>query len=434
MVSKCKTSSKPATPTPFDVLTLIKTSLLNAIAVGIRMLTLLCINKILAIYVGPAGYAALGQFQNAVQMISTLASGAINTGVTKYTAEYHDNEAEQRKVWQTAGTIALTGSLVLSVLVFIFRERLALGFLGDAQLSTVFVWFSATLVLFVFNTLLLAILNGKKDIPRYVIANIAGSVLALTITALMVVNWGLLGALIALAVYQSFTFFATLFLCLKTPWFRWRELVGPLDWSVAKNLAKYTAMALTTAATVPLSHILIRNHLGQTFGWESAGYWEAMWRLSGGYLMLITTTLSVYYLPRLSELKKAEEIKREIILGFRLILPIVLLLFLLIYHARNGLIELLFSESFAPMEVLFLWQLIGDFLKIASWLFAYTMISKSMITLFISTEVIFSAAFYLLVVVVTKKIGLEGVAVAYAINYLAYFIVMALIINKKLQQ
>lgn len=396
------------------------------------MLTLLGINKILAIYVGPAGYAAIGQFQNAVQMITTLASGAINTGVTKYTAEYQDNEAELRKVWRTAGTIALTGSLVLSVLVFIFRERLALGFLGDAQLSTVFVWFAATLVLFVFNTLLLAILNGKKDIARYVLANIAGSVLALAITVLMVVNWGLLGALIALAVYQSLAFFATLFLCLKTPWFRWRELVGRVDWPMAKNLAKYTAMALTTAATVPLSHILIRNHLGQTLGWEAAGYWEAMWRLSGAYLMLVSTTLSVYYLPRLSELKTGAEIKKEILSGYRVILPVAALCSGLVYLLRDFVIVTLFSPEFRPMEVLFFWQLVGDVLKIASWLFAFAMLGKAMAVLFVFTEVVFSATFYFLTLIFTVHYGLEGTSIAYALNYFIYLPVIAFLILKKL--
>lgn len=393
------------------------------------MLTLLGINKILAIYVGPAGYAALGQFQNAVQMISTLASGAINTGVTKYTAEYQDNEAEQRKVWQTAGTIALIGSLVLSVLVFIFRERLALGFLGDAQLSTVFVWFAATLVLFVFNTLLLAILNGKKDIPRYVLANIAGSVLALAITALMVVNWGLLGALIALAVYQSLTFFATLFLCLKTPWFRWRELVGRVDWPVAKNLAKYTAMALTTAATVPLSHILIRNHLGQNLGWEAAGYWEAMWRLSGAYLMLVSTTLSVYYLPRLSELKNWKEIKKEIVSGYKVILPVAIACAAVVYLIREFIILTLFSAAFMPMEALFLWQLVGDTLKIASWLLAFVMLAKAMTAIYIVTEIIFSALFYFLITLLLPYYGLVSAAISHLIIYFLYLCTMYIILN-----
>ena len=164
--------------------------MLNAVAVGVKMLTLLGINKILAVNVGPAGYAALGQFQNAVQMVITLASGGINTGVTKYTAEYHEDERQQKRVWQTAGTIALSGSFILSVLVLIFRADLAVWFLGDERLASVFVWFAATLVLFVFNTLLLAILNGKKDIPRYVVANIAGSLFALAGTAWMVMHWG----------------------------------------------------------------------------------------------------------------------------------------------------------------------------------------------------------------------------------------------------
>jgi len=131
------------TLTTFDVLTLIKTSLLNAIAVGVKMLTLLGINKILAVYVGPSGYATLGQFQNSVQMISTIASGAVHTGVTKYTAEYYEEEEKQRRVWQTAGTIALIGSIVLSLLVFVFKADLARLFLSDVNLGLVFGWFAA---------------------------------------------------------------------------------------------------------------------------------------------------------------------------------------------------------------------------------------------------------------------------------------------------
>ena len=170
-------------------MTLIKTSLLNAVAVLIRMLTLLGINKILAIYVGPAGYAALGQFQNAVQMITTFASGAINNGVTKYTSEYHEDEQQQQIVWRSAGTIAILGSVLSSLLVVLFREALAKWFLNDILLSGVFVWFGVALPLFVLNTLLLAILNGKKEIRRYVLANISGSVFALLANVVMAAQY-----------------------------------------------------------------------------------------------------------------------------------------------------------------------------------------------------------------------------------------------------
>ena len=366
-------------------MTLIKTSLLNGIAVVIKMLTLLGLNKILAIYVGPSGYAALGQFQNAVGMITTFASGAINTGVTKYTAEYYDDEERQQEVWRTAGTIALTGSLLTSVLVILLNKQLSSWFLNDTSLGSVFIWFGGTLTFFVFNTLFLAILNGKKEILKYVTANIAGSIFSIAVTGTFAVKYGIYGVLVALAIHQSLTFFVTFFLVYKSKWFRLKNMIGSIDSAAAKNLGKYTLMALTSAAVVPLSHILIRNHLGSTLGWDFAGYWEAMWRLSGAYLMLVTMTLSVYYLPRLSELKEASEIRKEILQGYKLILPVAAACGLVIYLLRDLIIGMLFSAEFQPMEVLFGWQMIGDTLKIASWILAYLMLSKAMTTLFIVT-------------------------------------------------
>jgi PST family polysaccharide transporter len=410
-------------------MTLIKTSLLNGIAVVIKMLTLLGLNKILAIYVGPAGYAALGQFQNAVQMITTLASGAINTGVTKYTAEYHEDEAKQHAVWRTAGTISLIGSVLVAIAVIAFNKPLASWFLKDESLGSVFIWFAATLVLFVFNTLLLAILNGKKDIQRYVTANIAGSLFALAVTTVMAIQLGLYGALVALAIYQSLTFFVTLTLTYKASWFKLRYLLGSIDKQSAKNLAKFTAMALTSAACVPLSHILIRNHLGETLGWEAAGYWEAMWRLSAAYLMLVTTTLSVYYLPKLSELQDPADIKKEILQGYKIILPVAAACGLVIYLLRDFIIRVLFTAEFAEMEVLFGWQMVGDTLKIGSWILAYLMLGKAMVKLFIFSEIVFAALFYGLTYCFASVFGIEGVSIAHAVNYFFYWVLMAVFIG-----
>ena len=415
-------------------MTLIKTSLLNGIAVVIKMLTLLGLNKILAIYVGPAGYAALGQFQNAVQIITTLASGAINTGVTKYTAEYHEDEAKQQAVWRTAGTISLIGSVLVAVAAIAFNEQLASWFLKDESLSRVFTWFALTLVFFVFNALLLAILNGKKDIQRYVIANIAGSLFAFIITALLAINLGLYGALVALAIYQSLSFFVTLMLSYKASWFKLSYLLGAIDPIYAKKLAKFTIMALSVAATVPLSHILVRNHLGETLGWNFAGYWEAMWRLSAAYLMIVTTTLSVYFLPKLSELQDKNDIVRELVSGYKIILPIAILISSVIYFLRDPIIQVLFTSEFSQMNVLFGWQLIGDTLKIGSWLLAYLLLSKAMVKVYVISQIICALLFYVLTCLLTEYVGIEGVAMAHAINYLVYWIITAYVLRTSLDK
>lgn len=413
-------------------MTFLKTSLLNGIAVVVRMLTLLCINKILAIYVGPTGYAALGQFQNAVQMITTFASGAINAGVTKYTAEYHEDEKRQHSVWQTAGSISILGAVTTGIVVAVFNERLSVLFLGDAKFGGVFIWFSATLILFVMNTLLLAVLNGKKEILRYVISNIAGSLFALAVTTYMAITWGIYGALVALAVYQSISFFVTLALCCRAPWFKIRYFLGRIDPEVARDLAKYTAMSLTSVACVPLSQILVRNHIGQSFGWEAAGYWEALTRLSGAYLMLITTTLSVYYLPRFSELKSSAELHAEIKSGYKIILPLTAIGALIIYVFRDVVVKLLFTPAFLPMTDLFAWQMVGDTLKIGSWVLAYLMLGKAMFKLFMVTELVFAATFVLLTWLFTKTFGLQGVTMAYALNYAIYWVVMGVCMSRRL--
>ena len=414
-------------------MTLIKTSVLNGIAVIVKMVTLLGINKILAVYVGPSGYAALGQFQNAVQMITTFASGAINVGVTKYTAEFHSDEQTQVKVWKTGGTIVIVSSLAASFVVALLNRELAGWFLKDESFGGVFLWFAIALPMLVGNALMLAILNGKKEIARYVIANIAGSLLALGLTYIFTRIWGLYGALISLGIFQSVAFFATVFLFRGTKWFRFSYLLGKVDKNIAKKLGKYSLMAMVSAACVPLGQIMVRNNLIELVGSEGAGYWEAMTRLSAAYLMLITTTLGVYYLPRLSELQSPKELRREIFQGYKIILPVVVVSSACIYALRDWIIEILFTPNFLPMREIFAWQLIGDTFKIGSWVVSFLMLSKAMFKSFIVTEIIFALSFVLFANQLVRRFGLDGVVIAYAVNYLLYWICISFVVSSKLR-
>ena len=413
---------------------LLKTSVLNGVAVLIKTATMFILNKILAVYVGPSGYAAIGQFQNFIQMVTTFAGSAINTAVIKYTAEYHEDESKQRAIWKTAGSIVFLFSVIFSLLILIFQKQLSVYIFQTVEYQSVFVWFALFLVFFNFNTLFLAILNGKKEILRLVIANIAGSVFSLIITGILAIKFQLYGALVALSIYQSVAFLVTLFLCYKANWFKFSYLFGKIDKVIAKKFAAFALMALVSALCVPLSQIVIRSYLTHEFGLNYAGYWEAMVRLSAAYLMLVTSTLGVYYLPRLSELSNIHDIKKEVYLGYKFIFPLAIVGGFLVYVLRDWVIELLFSPSFLPMRDLFLWQMIGDALKIGSWILAYLMLSKAMTKLFITTEIIFSLSLIILTYISTHIFGFEGVSIAYLVNYAMYWIVMSVLVFKQLQE
>lgn len=413
---------------------LLKTSALNGIAVLIKTATMFILNKVLAVYVGPSGYAVIGQFQNFIQIVTSFAGGAINTAVIKYTAEYYEDENKQRAIWKTAGSIVFLSSVVMALLILVFQRQLSFYIFQTTEYQSVFVWFAVFLLFFNFNALFLAILNGKKEILKLVIANIIGSLFSLAITGLLVIKFQLYGALVALSIYQSTAFLVTLILCYKAKWFKFEYLFGKIDLNITRKFAGFALMALTSALCVPLSQIAIRTYMTGEFGIEYAGYWEAMVRLSGAYLMLVTTTLSVYYLPRLSELSAVKDIKKEVYLGYKIIFPVALLGAIMVYLLRDWIIGLLFTDDFLPMRDLFLWQMIGDSLKIGSWILAYLMLSKAMTKLYILTEIIFASTLVGLTYIFTKIFGFEGVSIAYLMNYAMYWIVMGLFIFKELRK
>ena len=393
---------------------------MNAIAVAMRIISMLVLNKILAVYIGPAGYAVVGQLQNIITTLTTVASAGVGTGVTKYTAEYGQERSRQVQVWRTASFTGLIGAILIALVVIVFHAQLASYLLHDEKFGSVFVWISVCLVLFVFNTLLLSILNGTKDIRRFVLANIANSIIALAVSGVLAWQFGLNGALIALSINQSVACIATIFICRKLEWFRFSIIFGKPDRATTMKLSHYTAMALVTSVAGPIGLIMIRGILIADVNAVAAGYWEAINRISSIFLMLITTPLSIYYLPRLAELKDQLQIKKEMISGLKLLIPLTVTGAAMIYFSKTLWIELLFSRDFFPLTDLLFYQLCGDVVRTTAWIFSFYLISKSMTRQFICIEIIINISYVGLSYFLINSIGARGVVIAYLINNSLY--------------
>lgn len=410
-------------------MTLIKTSVLTGISTIIKVISAFVINKVIAIYVGPSGLAIVGQLQNFMELIVTFSNGAITNGIVKYTAEYQKIEQKQ-KIFSSSIVISLVCSLIISIFLFGFSDYLSKLILKDVQYSSVFIVFGATIFLFALNTVLMSILNGQKEIKKYILVNIASSIFSLFFTSFLIIQLNLMGALYALVVNQSVIFFVTLVFVVKSNWFKLEYFKQGLDKESLSKLSRYSLMAITSALTVPVSHLIIRNYIGENLGWDSAGYWQGIWYISTMYLMIITTSLGVYYLPRLSEIQDNNELKKEIFHGYKIIIPIVLMMSLMIFLLKEYIVLIAFSDKFMPMMELFTWQLIGDVIKIASWLLGYITLAKAMTKIYISLEIIGSLSFVLVSIYFIDNFGLIGITYAYTFNYILYMCVMIYIFRK----
>jgi PST family polysaccharide transporter len=413
-------------------MTLIKTSVLSLIATIIKLLSALIINKAIAVYIGPSGLALVGQFQNFNQLVMTAAQGAINTGVTKYAAEYGKESDKIPILFSTASKISLFTSVTVGIGIVIFSNFASEYFLKSENYSYIFVTFGFTIVLFVINGLLLSILNGLKEIKTWVSINIIQSLYSLIFTTILIVFLGLDGALIALVTNQSVILIIVLWMLRKHPIIKLENFRRNFDSIEAKKLSGFALMAITSAATVPVSHLIIRNYISENLGWDAAGHWQAIWYISTMYLTVVTTTLGIYYLPKLSDITDKAELRKELWQGYKIIMPIVIMISATIFLLKDFIIWLLFTKDFTPIRELFLWQLIGDIIKIAAWLFGYLIVAKAMTKTFIFTEITFSLSFVLLSIWFINQFGLIGMSYSFAINYTLYLLAMFVLTRPEL--
>lgn len=185
-------------------------------------------------------------------------------------------------------------------------------------------------------------------------------------------------------------------------------------------------MSLTSAICVSAAAIAVRKILSVEVGWTEAGNWHAVYKISEAYLGIITLGLATYYLPRLATLHDFDSIRKETINAIWLLFPVVSVLALCVYFGRGLAISLLFTPEFNGAKSLFAIQLIGDVLKILSWIAAYPMLARGATRWYIASEIGFALAFTGGTYILVPHYGAQGANMAFAGTYLLYFLFVAL--------
>jgi PST family polysaccharide transporter len=207
---------------------------------------------------------------------------------------------------------------------------------------------------------------------------------------------------------------------------------GKFSKSAALRLANYSKMAIVSLIVLPLAQMIVRNHLIVTQTADNAGLWESMNRISNIYLTVITTSLSVYYLPKLSSLKTNEEIRAEVLSVYKLLIPFLLVISLLMIAFRYYIVTILFADGFQGVQQFFPIQLLGDILKMSTWVLGYILVAKAMTKTYIIVEVLSCTLFVVLSIVFVNMFGAIGATVGYAVAFLCQLLVMIFIFRKLL--
>ncbi|WP_339023317.1 O-antigen translocase [Aeromonas salmonicida] len=401
---------------------LLKVTAMTGLLTLLRMAMGFVIAKVVAVYTGPTGMAMLGQVQSMVNSLNGIINSPVGNGIVRYTAEKQRDGFDACLPWWRA---SLQWVIIIYCIVmpagFFLSDTIATWLFKDEALSWVVVITVSVLPLASIGTLCNSVINGQQLYRRYVILGMLSSMISGAVMMAMIIMANITGALLAAAVQSALIGLVMLIANVRQPWLKLHYWWGTAERSARKAIGGYMLMALTTALTVPISQILIRTILIDNVGWDVTGYWQAVWKISEVYLGVVTMALGTYYLPRLSSINNADEMVSEINKTALIVIPIVALLALAVYLLRDIAIWLIFTKDFEPARDLFAIQLLGDVIKIASWLYAYPMISRGATKYFIISEVLFSLMFVCLGYVLIPYYGVFGAIYSYVITYIIYF-------------
>ncbi|AHG22954.1 hypothetical protein Z042_21295 [Chania multitudinisentens RB-25] len=396
-----------------------KASMASAIAQLTRMACGLIVLKIVVIQLGVEGVGKLGHFMNLLSILFVFAGGGINIGITKYVAQYENSASQLARFLSTAWTYSIMVSATLAVIFVVGAQAISIKLFGDSQYQNLIIFVGLAQFVFAYINFATGIVNGLRQTQRFSRILTIGSIIGITPCYFLVSHFRLPGAVVAMVVLQAGMLIPAAH--------ELRQLVRikPCQLTFhreeASKLSQFSLMQLFSVATMPLVEIYIRTELFKSAGWESAGTWQGVQRLSYAYLSLFTSFLAVYYMPTLSSLLENKRIIKYVLRTLGSILFVFGCSAIVIYFLRDWVFTILLSRDFYIAPKLLCYQLIGDFFRIGAYVIGFLAVAKAATKIYVACEVVQSLLYIVMFSLFLRIGGAQGVFAAYALSNFSYF-------------
>ncbi|AEH01636.1 O-antigen translocase [Lacinutrix sp. 5H-3-7-4] len=412
---------------------LVKVASLNSVSVIIKIIAGFLTSKFIAIFVGAEGLALVGNLRNFVSSAQSFSILGLYNGVVKYIAQNKSNRVELSKTLSTAFYLGFIATAIICSFIYYNADYINDSIFHEYNdYAYVIKIFAIVLPFYALNMLCFSIMNGFSKFKFLIVFNIFGQILGAVITIFLIWQNQIDGALISVVIAESLLFLITLVGILNRKNFTKLVRVTQFSLAYVKKLSSYSIMALFSAIVMPLVAIAIRSYIIDEVGLKEAGMWEAMNRISKYYLMFVYSLLTLYILPRFSEINSTKGFRKEVFGFYKTIIPIFAGGLLIIYLLREYIVQILFTFEFDPVSDLFLWQLLGDFVKVLSIIIAYQFLAKRMFWHYIITEAFSVIILYLTSMFFIDNFGVKGANIAHFVTYVMYYGVILLIFSSSL--
>jgi polysaccharide transporter, PST family len=398
----------------------IKSALLTSAGHLSKILLGFCLLKVIALYLGPEGLGALGHFMSAVSIVMLLAGGGVVNGVIKYVAEYRSRPRELLRFISMAASYSLYFVFVVLLLGVLFSKQVSGLLLGSDEWYWVIILLVVAQLGFAFSNIVTGTCNGLRDTETFAKIQIIGNFSALPVIWFLVANYSFAGAAIAIISFFFMCVFPALYFYCNSAFYGRLKFI-PLDRAGFRRLSSFSLMLLVSAIAFPVVEIIVREYLIRSAGYAEAGIWQGAIKLSSAYVGFFGVFLAYYFMPLVSSERDRGVISRYVFRFTVSIMGVYLIGALALYAGRAFFIPILLSDDFGRLEDLIFYQLVGDFFKVSAYVFAFVVVAKAAVKLYIVAELIQAILFFCFVRLGVNQAGAESVMVAYMLAYACYF-------------
>ena len=389
------------------------------------------INKLLAVFLPPAAFACVGQFMNWMSIGQATSSLAMQNGWVSLTAQNKDNVKNLHGVWRGGFRLTTFATIFTCVAAVIFCFVAPL----DKLLPGVYPRYAQAAILFALPGILAtnmvaicsAVMNGLGLVKRWALIQIVASLFqmlwvafflysgrlsVLSIIATQSVVAGIFAARVAARAGFNIKTFRESVLDIRGPWM------------------SYAVMGLVPMIVAPLVLMFVRSFIGSELGWNAAGIWQGVYKISDFFASIFSAILGVLILPRISREMTRESFRREFYPIFLRMMGFTLVFCIALYFGRSLVVSILLSGTYAPAANYMPIQLVGDLFRSGAWCFGMVLIARRETKAFLIIEVGANLLFAGATIAGVRLYEMQGPMLAYAVENFVTFVALAISVRR----
>ncbi len=202
------------------------------------------------------------------------------------------------------------------------------------------------------------------------------------------------------------------------------------DRALIRELLQLGGALMLVGLLSQLSAYVARWIVLREFGLVAAGHYQAALAIASSLPSFVFAAMATDFFPRVAAAKDETEarslVEKQIQAGLLLALP---LLAALLTMGRVCIHWLYTADQFDPAIPLLAWMVWGVFFRLISWPMGFWLQARGSSRSVLIVELISNLILGLLPLVLIGPLGLSGAAIAFAAGYVAYAVLMALVMR-----